>query len=173
MIKFFQIRNRKKFIIYGLLIFFFFASLIFIVIPLKNKRDRLEALIPQKKRELKKVLKVRDEYLQYRAQTALIDEYLKKQGKNFEIMSFLEDVADKVNISSKITSMKPLESLNHNEVEAQVVFKGLSSDELRGYLYRIDTSEKFLWVKKMRLKRINFNNGALEASMNIVTLTSP
>ena len=88
-------------------------------------------------------------------------------------MSFLEDVADKVKISSKISSMKPLESLNHNEVEAQVVFKGLSMDELRGYLYRIDTSEKFLWVKKMRLKRIDLNNGALEASMNIVTLTSP
>ncbi|MGA1869988.1 MAG: hypothetical protein ACMUJM_15750 [bacterium] len=130
-------------------------------------------MIPQKKRELDKILKVRDEYLQYRAQTALIDEYLKNQGKNFEIMSFLEDLADKTRISSKITSMKPLISPNQKEVEAQVVFKGLSMDELQSYLYHIDTAEKFLWVKKMRLKRIDLNKGALEASMNIVTLTSP
>lgn len=164
--------NRKKIFIYIFLSVIFIISILFITAEFKEKTDKAVAQIPQKQLEIKKLLNIREKYLKYKSHTILIDNYLKKE-KKIEILSFLEELADKNDIANKITSMKPLtSSTKDSEIEVQIVFKGLSTKELKDYLYTIEVSNNFLWIKTMRVKRIELNKGSLEVSMNIVTLSS-
>jgi len=173
MINFFKNYNRKKIIIYGAIAVVLVSSIISTTTHFKKKTDKAKAQIPQKELEIKKLLKLGERYLELKSRTILIDDYLEKKKKNFEILSFLEELAAKSSIADKISSMKPLSSSpGDTEIEVQVVFKGLSSKELNDYLYEIKTSNNFLWITKMRVKRIDLNEGSLEVSMNIVTLSS-
>lgn len=164
--------NRKKIFIYGFLLIIFIISILLITAKFKEKTEKAAAQIPQKQLEIKKLLSIREKYLKYRSHTILIDNYLEK-GKKFEILSFLEELADKNNIADKISSMNPLTSTGkESEIEVQIIFKGLSLNELINYLYNIEKSNNFLWIKTMRVKRIELHKGSLEVSMNIVTISS-
>ena len=121
---------------------------------------------------LEELTSLSERYRELKKFNSEIDRKLSKKGANFELLSFLEEIAKRVGIGEKISSMKPNES-EPNEFSVSVVLRDLSTEELTDYLYQILHSDKALAVKKMHLKILERGQKALEASLVISTLKSP
>lgn len=165
-------RNFRRFILPGVVIligvFVLFFALSMILKNINVKRE----LLSHKEAEIEELVLLCRRYTDLRSFNSKIDQRISKNGANFELLSFLEEISKRVGVSEKISSMKPSEG-GIDEVSAYLVIKNLSMDELTEYLNLIMNSGKVLLVKKMHLRALDKVQRSLEASLVISTLKSP
>jgi len=164
-------RNPRRFIIPGAGILTGLFIIFFVFIPVLHKIGSVKKAIEGNEAQLKELSSLSKRYKELKSFNAEIDRKLSKKGAKFELLSFLEEMAQKVGIGGKISSMKPTEGEPH-EFSASVVLKDLNMEELTDYLYQILHSELVLTVKKMHLKVSDRGQKSLEASLVVSTLKS-
>jgi hypothetical protein len=165
-------RNPRRFILPGAGILIFLFIVFFVFFPISQRIQILKESVAVNEARLEELASLSERYRELKKFNSEIDRKLSKKGANFELLSFLEEVAKRIGISEKISSMKPNES-EPNEFSVSVVLKDLSTEELTDYLYQVIHSDKALAVKKMHLKILERGQKALEASLVISTLKSP
>lgn len=164
-------RNPRRFIFPGTAILIGLFIIFFILIPVLHKIGSMKKEIELNEARLKELSSLSARYKELKSFNAEIDRKLSKKEAKFELLSFLEEVAKRVGIGGKISSMKPTEGDPH-EFSAAVVLKDLNMEELTDYLYQILYSEKILSVKKMHLKVSDRGQKSLQASLVVSTLKS-
>ena len=121
---------------------------------------------------LKELTALSKRYIELKELNSDIDRKISIKGARFELLSFLEEMAKKVGIGNKLSSMKPIEAEPH-EFSASVVLRDLNLEELTDFLYQTIYSGKVLSIKKMHIRLLDRGQKSLEASLVVSTPKSP
>ena len=159
-----------------ILISLFSGIILFLIVqlyllPAITNMKSLSKAIPNRQEDLKELQALGDEFFELRHKMAEINMAFQKRGPNFELLTFLEELAKKCTIENKIVSMRPLNlpSGLPNEMIVEINMDGLVTEELTKYLYEIDNSGKLLYIKKTTIRsnfgREKFLNVSLHVSM--------
>lgn len=165
-------RNPRRFILPGTGILIFFLIVFFVFFPISQRTKALKRSVAINEARLQELVSLSKRYRELKSFNSEIDRKISQKGEKFELLSFLEEIAKKVGIDEKISSMKSKGTEPH-EFSVSVILRDLNTEELTDFLYQIIHSDKALAVKKMHLKVLERGQKSLEASLVISTLKLP
>ena len=165
-------RNPRRLVLPFAGVLILIVAVLFGLLPVLNNIKAKKQSIEINEVRLKELASLSKRYREIKEFNSEIDRKISSKGTRFELLSFLEEVARRMDISGKIASMKPSEG-DPREFTVSVVLKDLSMEELVDYLYEIIYSDKVVSVRKMHLKVQERGARTLEASLVISTLKSP
>lgn len=165
-------RNPRRLVLPVTGILIVIIAVLFGFLPVLNNIKAKKKSIEINEVRLKELASLSKRYKEIKEFNSEIDRKISSKGTRFELLSFLEEVAKRTDISGKISSMQPSEG-DPREFTVSIVLKDISMEELVDYLYEIIYSDKVVSVRKMHLKVQERGTRTLEASLVISTLKSP
>lgn len=163
----------------GSFLIFLFLFFQFAISPLtKESRKLTTRTIPQRVEHLKKVRELGEEVLSLKGEVGVVERAVEERDKDksFPMRSFLEGLANKLEIREKLSSIKLLRTIpcgTYEEVRWEVKLRGITMDQLVKYLYGIESPENLLLVKSLkRVKpvRRKGEDRPLEATFEVAIL---
>jgi len=154
---------------------FLSALLVFILVErVQEWYENLDTQIASKTDELKKVSRLREQYLETHGELEAIKAKLDGQQEKFSLLSFIEDLAKKEKIREKIGSVKPktlplVDPYEEKYVELQM--DDITLPQLVDFIYKIEHSGNVLKVKRLRIKPHYNNRDLLEVVMQVTTFS--
>lgn len=144
------------------------------------KRERMvRERVRKKESDIRAMMQLKREWETLRASKIRANELLKRRGKQFALLSFLEGLSRKVGINDRIQYMKPVlfqesSSSSLRQVGVEMRLDGLSMKDLVQYLYRIEYSDAFLAVPRIKIQRVEEKGTAasLRVTMQVRTYIS-
>ena len=123
---------------------------------LAEHQATLQAQIAASQRDLAEVGRLRDRYLELRAERAAVRKKLEHGGPDFSLFSHLEGVARDVVSRDRIAAMNPstrtvAEDLQEEDVEIRL--SGVSLRELVSLLYRVEKTDLPLLTSRLQMKK--------------------
>jgi len=171
-----QVTRREKLTLIGLAGFMILVAIVmFIVLPAIQRLYELDRLILQKEKELEHILALQEHYMRLAGTREEVLRKIKSRGKDFAIFSYLESLATESGLKSQIQYMRPLTLPQQDSIEGfvarglEIRITNISIDQLVGYLYRIEYSDKILKVESLRLKPIYTDPQFINATFRVVS----
>ncbi len=123
---------------------------------LAERRTMLRAQIVASERDVEEMARLRDRYLQLKAENDAVRRKLEQGGADFSLFSHLEGVTRETVSRDRIAAMNPstrnvAEDLQQEDVEMRL--SGVSLRELVALLYRVEKSELPLLVSRLQMKK--------------------
>ena len=123
---------------------------------LAERRTTLQAQIAASERDLTEMGRLRDQYLQLRAERDVVRRKLERGGTDFSLFSHLEGVTRDVVSRERVAAMNPstrtvAEDLQEEDVEMRL--SGVSLREVVALLYRVETTDLPLLVSRIQMKK--------------------
>ncbi|RLB14826.1 MAG: hypothetical protein DRG82_12965 [Deltaproteobacteria bacterium] len=147
----------------------------FLVFSPSVQRERtLRERIMKKEADIGQMINLQGEWRELTSRHSRAVELLKRRGRNFTLLSFLEGLSRKVGINDRIQYMKPVSfpdtGSSMRQVGVELRLDGLSMEELVRILYQIEYSKKFLVVPRIKIQRMKGKGG--EATLRITMQVS-
>ena len=170
-----KLAKREKYLVYGtacaITIFLLFEFLIF---PVFEKKERFQRGIREKEIALKEILTLSADYQAYQNSTKVIKEILNNRKKGFTLFSYLEGAAGKAGVKDHIKYMKPnvskgIGSNSYKESTVEIKLEGVTLKQLIGFLYRIESPENIISIKRISIKKNKQKTGYLDTIMQVLT----
>jgi hypothetical protein len=116
----------------------------------------LQAQIAASEREVAEMVRLRDRYLQLKAERDVVRRKLERGGGDFSLFSHLEGVTRDALSRDRVAAMNPStrsvsEDLQEEDVEMRL--SGVSLRELVALLYRVEKSDLPLLVSRVQMKK--------------------
>ena len=169
-----KLAKREKYLVLlaccAIVIFFLLEFFIF---PFFEKRELLQRGVKTKEGDLKEILMLSAEYQVHKKSSQEIKKILAKRKKDFTLFSFLEKAAGETHVKEHIKYMKPSVSEGtgpYKESMVEMKLDGITLTQLAGYLYRIESPENLIRIKRMSIKQNKKETGYLNAIMQVLTL---
>ena len=169
-----KLNKREKYAIGAAAAFLcLFIIIQFVLFPMLDKRDRLRRLIEVKTKTIEEMLALKSEYDAVVTYVNFSKSRLAKRQKGFALFSFLDELAGQTGIKNKIKYMKPSSttqkdgSLKLSLVEMKL--EVITLKQLTAYLYRIETSENSVFVKRISISKADKPLGSIEAVLQVET----
>jgi general secretion pathway protein M len=169
-----KLNKREKYAIGAAAAFLcLFIIIQFVLFPMLDKRDRLRRLIEVKTKTIEEMLALKSEYDAVVSYINFSKNRLAKRQKGFALFSFLDELAGQTGIKNKIKYMKPSStsqkdgSLKLSLVEMKL--EVITLKQLTAYLYRIETSENSVFVKRISISKADKPLGSIEAVLQVET----
>ncbi len=143
--------------------------------PNLSRERALRERMKKKESDVVQMLRLKTERQQLIGRHSKALDLLKRRGKNFTLLSFLEGLSREVGISGRIQYMKPVSFPENTypmgQVGVELRLDGISMDELVHYLYTIEYSKQFLAVSRMKVQRMKGKGGEilLRVTMQVTT----
>lgn len=123
---------------------------------LVDRRAMVQAQIAASERDLAEMARLRDRYLQLKAENDAVRRKLERGGAEFSLFSHLEGVTRDVLSRERIAAMNPStrtvsEDLQEEDVEMRL--SGVSLPDLVALLYKVEKSELPLLVSRVQMKK--------------------
>lgn len=123
---------------------------------LAERRTTLQAQIVASEREVVEMGRLRDRYLQLRAERDVVRRKLEHGGTEFSLFSHLEGVTRDTLGRERVAAMNPstrtvAEDLQEEDVEMRL--SGVSLRDLVALLYRVEKTELPLLVSRIQMKK--------------------
>jgi general secretion pathway protein M len=151
-----------------------FAMIQWVISPYLVKVDRLTTTARAKESALGEMQGLRAQYTQLETTSAQTERQLARRAPNFSLFTYLDNLAGASKIKRRIAYMRPSvrESKDSPYQISSVEMKlaGISLDELRIYLYRVETSEPTVIIKRATISRSGKKKGLLEATLLVETV---
>ena len=169
-----KLAKREKYLValaVGALIVFFLFQ--FIIFPFFDRKDRLDKGIRAKEDALKNMILMSAQYKAHRKGSQGIQTLLSKREKGFTLFSFLDQAAGEAGVKEYIKYMKPSTSEGmgpYKESMVEVKLEGITLNQLVDYLYRIESPENLVSIKRISMKENKRESGYLDAVMQVLTL---
>ena len=128
--------------------------------------------IELKKQDLVKISHLRDEYVETHRQVQEIRSRLDKKQKDFSLLSFIEDLANREGIREKIGSVKPKKiPLNeeYDESSVEIQMDNVTLPKFVDFAYKIEHSGHLLKVKRLRIKTRYDDPNLLNVTLQVST----
>ncbi len=139
-------------------------------------RERiLRERIRKKESDIAQMTLFQEEWRELKNRHAGAVDLLKRRGKTFTLLSFLEGLSRKVGINDRIQYMKPVSfpetTSPMQQVGVELRLDGLSMEDLVRYLYHLEYSKKFLVVPRIKIQRMKGKGGevVLRVTMQVST----
>ena len=165
-------KREKSFVVLAacaIVIFFLFQFLIF---PFFDKRERLQRGIKAKRAGLKEIMTLSAEYGAYKKGSQGIKQLLSSRQKDFTLFRFLERTAGEAGVKENIKYMKPSVSKStgpYKELMVEMKLEAITLNQLTQYLYRIESPENLITVKRISVKENKKEAGYLDAVLQALT----
>jgi general secretion pathway protein M len=168
-----KLAKREKYIVSlgvcALAIFLLFQLLIF---PFFETRERAKRGVGAREKALKEIIKLSAEYQSYNRGSQGIQQVLSQREKGFTLFSFLERAAGESQVKDRIKYMKPSVSQGTGPYKESVVelkLEEITLKQLVNYLYRIESPENVISVKRISIKENKKETGYLDAVLQVLT----
>lgn len=149
-----------------------FILLEFIIFPFFKGRERMKRGIVNKQAELREVIESSAKLRALRNNSQGLEQSLARREKGFALFSYLEQAAGTAKVKENIKYMKPSTAKGQGDYKESMVelkIEAITLKQLVDYLYRIESPEKVVYVKRMSIKENNTGAGYIEAVLQVLT----
>jgi general secretion pathway protein M len=149
-----------------------FLFLQFLIFPFFETRGRLQKGVRAKEEGLKEILRLSSEYLSHRERTQGLQQALARRNKGFTLFSFLEKSAGDAGVKAHIKYMKPSISTGVGPYKQSLVemkLEAITLQQLIGYLYRIESPDDAVSIKRISIDENKRESGSLDAILQVLT----
>ena len=169
-----KLNKREKYAIGAAAAFIcLFIFIQFVLFPMIDKRDRLRRMIAVKTKTIEDMLALKSEYVTVVTHINFSKNRLTKRQKGFTLFSFLDELAGKSGIKNKIKYMKPSStSQKDGSIKLSLVemkLEAVTLKQLTTYLYRVETSENTVFVKRIAISKADKPPGSINAVLRVET----
>lgn len=168
-----KLARREKYFISAAAIFIgIFCLLQFLIFPFFEARNRLQRGVSAKEDGLKEIVRLSSEYNRYRRSSQGIKRIIAQRRKGFTLFSFLENRAGDAGIKTYIKYMKPSISTGagpYKESQIEMKLEEITLRQLVDYLYRIESPDNVVSIKRISIKENKKKSGRLDAILQILT----
>jgi general secretion pathway protein M len=168
-----KLGKREKYLVWlgagSIAVFFLFQ---FIIFPFFDDRDRTRRGVRAKEEGLKEIMMLSAEYQALKKGSQGIQNILAGRKSNFTLFSFLESAAGDAEVKAHIKYMKPSDSQDagpYKESMVEMKLEGITLKQLVGYLYRIESPENAIRVKRVSVKESKGAAGYMDAILQVLT----
>ncbi len=168
-----RLAKREKYLvgiaICFIVVFFLFQ---FLISPFFEKRERLQRGVMAKEEGLREILSMSAEYQAYKGDSLGIQQLLAQRKKGFTLFAFLERAAGEAGVKEHIEYMKPSTSKGtgpYKESMVEMKLEAITLNQLTGYLYRIESPEDLIGIKRISIKQNKKEAGYLDAVLQAMT----
>lgn len=151
------------------------AALLFhqlVASPFFEGRARLQRGIKAKEQGQAEILRMSAEYRTLQRGSQNLAQLLSKRDKGFTLFAFLEKAAGDSGVKERIKYMRPSSSKGtgpHTEAMVEMQLEGITMSQLTDYLYRVESPENVVAVRRISIKESGKEAGYLEAVLQAVT----
>ncbi len=168
------ISKRDKKAIYGASIFIIlFIVLQFMILPVFNKRDKLNNSCEKRKTILYEMVNMISEYDYVRSENISGTGGSGIRGKGFTLFSFLDRLAGETEIKNKINHMKPSKVKKDGKYEifnVEMKLSAVNMEQLSKYLYKIESSDKMVFVRRLSISKKGKDKNLIDVTMQVETI---
>jgi general secretion pathway protein M len=169
-----KLAKREKYLVSlagcAIAVFVLFQFLIF---PFFEERKRMQRGIAAKEQGLKEILSLKAEYQAHKNSFQGIREILAKRERGFTLFSFLERAAGEAELKGNIKYMKPsaLQTTGpYKESMVEMKLEGITLKQLVNYLYRVESPENVISIKRISIKENKRETGYLDVILQVLTV---
>ncbi len=153
-----------------LLVFLFFQLVVF---PMLDARERAGKQLRVKAETLAKMESLAAQLRQLREKGRYSGGIIKKRPRDFTLFSFLEKLAGQTGVKDHIVYMKPsTKNLKNSTYKLSLVelkLRGITMEQLVGFLYQVETSYNLIWIKRMSIIASDKQQGTISAVIQAET----
>jgi general secretion pathway protein M len=150
----------------------FFLVFQFVIFPFLDERKRMRRSIAAKQESFKEVLRLRGEYEVQKKGFQGIKQILSKRKAGFTLFSFLEKSAGEAELKGHIKYMKPSTTQStgpYKESTVEMKLEQITLKQLVDYLYRVESPESLISIKRISIKENKGESGYLDAVFQVFT----
>ncbi len=165
-------RRERFFVVAALLFIVVFFLFQFLIFPFFTAKGRIEKGVQAKTDALKEMRVLISEFERYKNGSQGIKEALEKRKKGFTLFSFLEKAAGDADVKEHIKYMKPSTSAGpepYKESLVEIKLELVTLKQLIAYLYRIESTENVVIVKRFSANENKKKDGYLDAILQVLT----
>lgn len=168
-----RLARRERYFVFGAALFIaLFLLFQFVLLPFFEARRRVTRGVEAKKRGLEEIVRLSSEYRRYQKDAQGVERILAGRERGFTLFSFLEKQAGDADVKKNIKYMKPSVSTGsgpYKESLVEMKLEAVSLQKLTGYLYRIESPEKAVSIKRISIKQNQRKAGSLDAILQVLT----
>ncbi len=167
----FTLAKREKNFVIGAAcvmgVFFLFQLLIF---PFFEKKDRMQKGIKAREVELEEVIRLSGEYEAYKGDSQGIEQVLGRRKRGFTLRTFLQEKANEAGvIIGRINEFPSKDTGQFIESTMEVRLEAVTLNQLKEYLYRIESPEDLVSVPTISIKQNKKEPGYHDVTLRALT----
>jgi general secretion pathway protein M len=144
----------------------------FLVFPFFENRRRIQRGLKAKEKGLEEIMKLKADYQAHQKGSQNIQQALAKRKAGFTLFSFLEKAAGEAEVKARIKYMKPSVSSGtgpYKESMVEMKLEVITLPQLVGYLYRIESPDDLVSIKRISISENKKEQGYLDAILQVIT----
>ena len=144
----------------------------FFIFPFFENRRRIQRGLKAKEKGLEEIVKLRADYQAYQKGSQGIQQAIAMRKKGFTLFSFLEKAAGDAEVKARIKYMKPSVSSGtgpYKESMVEMKLEAITLPQLVGYLYRIESPDDLVNIKRISISENKKEQGYLDAVLQVIT----
>ncbi len=168
-----KLAKREKYFIsiaaVSISIFLLFEFLIF---PFLEKRERIQGGLQAKEERMREIVMLGAEYQAIKKSSQVMDQLLAGRKKGFTLFSFLDRAAGEAEVKDHIKYMKPSTSKGKGPYKESIIemkLNAITLNQLVGYLYRIESPENVIKIKRISITENKKGSGYIDAVLQVLT----
>jgi len=125
------------------------------VAPELERAETLKSQMAAKERQLHELIRLRTQWDTLQNNKSTLETRLKARGNGFQVNGWLETAAEQAGIRDKMGEVKvspPALEGKLKKVAAEVEVKGVTLEEIIGYLYLIEDPDKMVRIEKIEVR---------------------
>lgn len=150
-----------------------FIILQFLVFPFFEKKRRIQRGLSTKEQGIEEIVRLSSEFRAYQKGSQGVQQSLAGRQKGFTLFSFLEKAAGEAQIKARIKYMKPSVSSAgtgpYKESMVEMKLEAITLQQLVGYLYRIESPDDLVNIKRISISENKKEQGYLDAILQVIT----
>ena len=169
-----KLSNREKLAIgigIGFIGIFIIVNLA--IFPFVDSRERLERSLASHTRSYDEIKQLRLEYLAMQNSADNSKTRFSRRQRGFTLFSFLDKLAGQVGIKERITYMKPTSTKQKDAPYSlslvEMKLNGITMEQITRFLYRIETSQNMIHVRRLSLSKKEEKEGLLNVILQVET----
>ena len=168
-----RLAQRERYFLWAAVVFIaIFVFLQFLVFPFFENKRRIKRGVKAKEAGLREMAELRAEYDAFQKGSQVMDKTLATRKSGFTLFSFLEGAAGDAGVKTYIKSMKPSISPGpgpYKESLVEMTLEAITLQQVVDYLYRIESPENVVRIKRISIKENKRGSGSLDAILQVVT----
>ena len=150
-----------------------FVLLQFVVLPLADRRTRLEKGLAARERAVAEMRAMQDQYRALTSRSGSLAAALAAREAGFSLFSFLEKNADDSGVREKIAHMKPSESTGSElftQSQVEMKLQAVSLGQLVRFLERVESPTHLVGIDKIAIQENTKEKGLLDVTLQLVSI---
>jgi general secretion pathway protein M len=151
-----------------------FAVVELAVVPLLNKRSRLERVVQASQQQLRTMADLTAAFQRVQREAEFAKTSLAARKPGFSLFSFLDSLVGETGLKDRISYMKPSNSegpdSRYKISSVEMKLQGITLEQLVQYLYKVEYSGKNVQVKRLSISQTGKEEGLVDVILQVETL---